>query len=224
MSVNIKSMENINIYNYGSSVVIIPTRDKETQFTLRPATGDIPSMIPMTWSEIDYFNSNSNAIRNGLVRFSKDIEKEVYDALRIANWNEILFDDAIEDIILNPTLDKLQKIVGVKSVSLIERVKGVLTYLKNSGRDISTRVDRIITTRYNEISHGKMKTDIVLSPKDTVVASVVVEDVDGLKAENQAMKNQISELQSQMSKLIEVQSKGEQKPKSPGRPKKIVTG
>lgn len=197
---SIKNMENINVYNYSSSVIVISCRDK--QYTLNPAANGVPSMVPLTPSEIEYFNSNSPAIRNGAVRFAKEIEEAVYYDLRITNWKDILFEDVIEDIVLHPTLDKLQKIVDVKNVAIIERVKGVLTSLKNAGEDISTRVDKIINVRYNEISHNKMKTDIVLSPKDAVIASAVVEDVTGLKAENEAMKDKLANMEAMIAELM----------------------
>lgn len=198
-SIPVKNMENISVYNYGSSVVVISTRDR--QYTLPPAEAGKPSMIPLTYKEIEYINSNSGAFRNGVLCFADDIKESVYKALGVTNWKDILFNGVTEDIILNPTMEKLQRIVDIKNAALIERVKGILTALKNSGGDISTRVDRIITARYDEISRNKRTTGIVLTAKDAAVKAAA-EDIDELRTQNEAMSKELAEMKAMMEQLL----------------------
>lgn len=220
-----KKQEYINVLNYSASYVILTTRDR--QFTLNPAIDGVPSMTPMRPIEIEDVNSNSSIFRTGGARFESDVQKDVYEYLRILDWEDILFEDVIEDIILHPTMEKLQRIVDVKNVAVIERVKGILTVLKNSQKhDISTRVNDIINTRYNEVTHGKMNTGIALSSKDTVVKASV-EDVNELKAQNDAMATELANMKAMMEELMKKQNSKpkttenkEDTKKSVGRPPK----
>ena len=198
---DIKKRENINVYNYNPSMVILPTRDKDRQYTLSPAVDGAPSMIPLTWNEVDYINSNSPLIKLGIIRFDEEEQEDVYKSLRNTDWKNILSNEDIEDILLNPTADKLQRIISITNNLLIGRVKGVLTALKNAGKGVTVEVDRIVLKRYSEISSGKLKTEIVLTPRDVTQPTATTEDVASIKKENKAMKD---ELESAMSRLDEM--------------------
>jgi len=201
-----KNFDIINVYNTNNSVLIIPTKDRDRQLRLSPAVGGVPSMVPMTFAELDFFNNNSSAVRDGIVEFSEDVREAVYKALRISNWENILFGSVIKGIIKKPTMEGLQRIVDVTSVGVIERIRGMFTYMKNDGYDVSTKVESIINTRYSEIARRKPKTEIVLAPKENVVATAVAGDVDTLKAENQEMRNKMAEMEAMLSRLMEQKS------------------
>ena len=158
----------------------------------------------------------------GIIRFEEELQEEIYTALRINKWRNILLDDEIEDIILNPTLEKLQKIVNINNNLQISKVKAILTFLKNSGKDVSINVDRVITKRYNEISGGKGKTDIVLTPKDTTKPLATIDDVAALKSENEsiktendAIKSELAEMKAMMAELLEAKNAEKQESTEP---------
>ena len=224
----------INVLNYNENPVAIATHQRE--YLCSPAEGENPSITPLTFSEIESLNSSSNAFKIGTLRFPSEVEADIYEALRITDWEDILTNEAIEDIILHPSLDGLTKIVKIQNASLFERVRGVFFSLKNSNQyDISTRVEKVITARYKELCNGKIKTKIILTPKDTIPITSS-EDVNALKAQNEEMKNQMLQMQQmmeQMMKMQQAQSESDKEAednekkvetetkKKPGRPRKV---
>ena len=194
----------INVLNYNENPVAIKTHVRE--YLCQPMEGDNPSITPLTFSEIESLNSNSNAFKIGTLRFPTEIEASVYEALRITNWEEILTNKDIEDIILHPSLSGLKRLIEINNVQLFERVRGVFFSLKNTNHyDISTRVEKIIIARHKELCNKKIKTDIILSAKDTT-ASVPLEDVNALKEQNLAMQTQMENMQKMMEQMIAMQN------------------
>lgn len=198
---SIRDKQVINVLNYNDSIVVVSTRDNGYAVNPRDIDGGAPSILPLSFSEIEYINSNSNAFKSGYLRFPKEIEEEMYTELRIVGWEDILTNEEIEQILLHPTIEGLQKILSIKSSTVFERVRGIFTVLKNSGDgNISIRVDRIISERYKELVNKKTKTDISLVPKDVAsIQSVSTEEVDSLK-------KQLQEMQAMMTKLLANQS------------------
>ena len=137
-------MENISVLNYNSFAVVISTK---TEGFLVPAmTNGVPSSIPLSYQEIEYINTSSNAFKTGTLRFEVDIEEEMYKSLRIVNWKDILTNKQIEDMLINPTMEGLQRIVDIQDVNYFERIRGIFVGLKNSNEyDISTR-EKVINT------------------------------------------------------------------------------
>lgn len=220
----------INVLNYNENPVAIKTHVRE--YLCQSAEHDAPSITPLTFSEIESLNSNSNAFKIGTLRFPTEIEKDVYEALRITDWEEILTNKDIEDIILHPSLSGLTKLIEIKNVQLFERVRGVFFSLKNTNQyDISTRVERIVNARYKELCNKQIKTDILLSTKDTNTA-ITNEEVDALKEQNLALQEQMEKMQKMMEQMMIIQTKNadkkevdvkedatvKQEPKKAGRP------
>lgn len=222
----------INVLNYNENPVCIKTHLKEY---LCPAMeGNNPSITPLVFSEVESLNSNSPVFRNGILFFEKRIQEEVYSELRIIDWKDILNNKDIENILLHPTLDGLLKIVNIKSVMLFERVRGVFFSLKNSNQhDISTRVEKIVNTRYKELCNRKLKSNIVLTAKDTV-EPVSTAEVNDLKKQNELLQEQMSNMQKMMEQMMSLQNNNISSEKvseimqtgtnttgkKPGRPKK----
>lgn len=225
----ITQAEKINVLNYNENKVSVMVSPTES-FTFEPSVdGEIPSVIPMTFEQIRYAN-NYNTFRGGFLFFDKNREKEVYEELGITNWEEILNNKEIQEILLNPSYEGLKKIVEIKDSAVFERVRAAFHKLKSDGtNDVSVRVQQIISTRYKELQNKKANTSIVLEKKD-IVQSVPNKEVESLKAENKAMQEQLANMQAMMEKLLAQQSvkteTNEQKKesathrKSPGRPKK----
>lgn len=225
----ITQAEKINVLNYNENKVSVMVSPTES-FTFEPSVdGEIPSVIPMTFEQIRYAN-NYNTFRGGFLFFEKNKEKEIYEELGIANWEGILNNKEIREILLTPSCEGLKKIVDIKDSAVFERVRAAFHKLKAEGtNDISVRVQQIISTRYKELQNKKVTTSIVIEKKD-IAQSVPNKEVESLKAENKAMQEQLANMQAMMEKLLAQQSvkteTNESKKettvpkKSPGRPKK----
>lgn len=227
----ITQAEKINVLNYNENKVSVMVSPTES-FTFEPSIdGEIPSVIPMTFEQIRYAN-NYNTFRGGFLFFEESREKEIYEELGINNWEGILNNKEIREILLNPSFEGLKKIVDIKDSAVFERVRAAFHKLKSEGtNDVSVRVQQIISTRYKELQNKKVNTSIVLEKKD-IVQSASNKEVESLKAENKAMQEQLTNMQAMMEKLLAQQSAktetNEPKKetitpkKSPGRPKKNV--
>lgn len=225
----ITQAEKINVLNYNENKVSVMVSPTES-FTFEPSIdGEIPSVIPMTFEQIRYAN-NYNTFRGGFLFFEESREKEIYEELGINNWEGILNNKEIREILLNPSFEGLKKIVDIKDSAVFERVRAAFHKLKSEGtNDVSVRVQQIISTRYKELQNKKVNTSIVLEKKD-IVQSASNKEVESLKAENKAMQEQLTNMQAMMEKLLAQQSAktetNEPKKeitapkKSPGRPKK----
>jgi uncharacterized protein YdcH (DUF465 family) len=201
--VSVRESKSINVLNYNPNNVSVKTSSKEYLF--EPAIDEYtPYQIPLSFDEIDFLNNNTNTFKFGFLQFPEDIEEEIYTELKITDWKDILTTKQIENIILNPTIDGLVKIVSIKNGSLFERVRSVFTVLKNSGAyDISTRVENVIKTRYKELLDKKFETDIVIKP---------VQNASENSQEVANLKDELSQLKDMMSQLLE--KKTTRKPRS----------
>lgn len=225
----ITQAEKINVLNYNENKVSVMVSPTES-FTFEPSIdGEIPSVIPMTFEQIRYAN-NYNTFRGGFLFFEESREKEIYEELGINNWEAILNNKEIREILLNPSFEGLKKIVDIKDSAVFERVRAAFHKLKSEGTsDVSVRVQQIISTRYKELQNKKVNTSIVLEKKD-IVQPASNKEVESLRAENKAMQEQLANMQAMMEKLLAQQSvKAETNEtkkeaatpkKSPGRPKK----
>lgn len=195
----------INVLNYNMNPVAIKTHIKE--YLCSPAEdNDHPSINPLSFSEVESLNSNSNAFSIGMLRFSPDVEEEIYDVLRIVEWKKILSNEDIEEIILHPSVSGLTKLVEIKNTSLFERVRGIYFYLKNTDQyDISTRVEKIINARYKELVNKQVKSNILLSTKDTTT-NIPNEEVIELKEQNKNMQTQMENMQKMMEQMMALQA------------------
>ena len=188
----IKDMKTINVYNFNQNVVVVST--KHDSYVVEPDKDiETTTTLPLTMYEIVEIKVNSNAFKNGLLSFSEDIEKEMYeDVLHILNWEDLLKPDQIEDIILNPTNDKLQKILNIKDSGMFDKVRAVFARLKNTtNKDISMRVEQLIEFRYSELRRGIRTSSYVFTQEDIKEDS---EDIKLLKEQNKMLQDQIDEM------------------------------
>lgn len=223
---NIKENIAIQIYNYNPFVLSVNTNI--TSHILQPCYDyDTPTSDYVTFAELSYVNSNSTAIRGGLIRFDKEQEKDIYEALQIRDYENILSNSGIEDIILNPNKEKLQKLVDIMDSSIFDRVLAVYQGLINSGEyDVSNRVTNIIDIRKSEFRKGITSSQIQLKAKDDNIQSTN-EDLESVKAQNDALQAQLNQMQEMMTKLLASQNKADESKttepvKKAGRPKKTT--
>ncbi len=203
-----RKKEIINVLNYNENVVTISTRDNGYAFA--PAEGDVPSIVPLTPTEIEYVNSNSNAFKSGILRFPKELEEEIYLDLRIVGWKDILTNQDIIGILTSPTIEGLQKIISIKNPSSFERVRGLFTKLRNSEEvDISIRVEKIINARYRELSNRQSKSDIQVVERDIKQNTIDSEEVAQLKLQVEQMQKMITEMAKPKEEVaaVEVEKK-----------------
>ena len=228
---NIKENIAIQIYNYNPFILSVNTNI--TSHVLQPCYDyESPTSDFVTFAELSYVNSNSTAIRSGLIRFDEKQAKDVYEALQIRDWEDIISNEDIEDIILNPNKDKLQKIVDIMDSSIFDRVVAIYQGLMNSGEyDVSNRVTNIIDIRKGEFRKGLNASQIQLKAKDDNIKNAN-EDVEEVKKQNENLQAQLDQMQEMMSKLLAsqnvttdtvVESSVETPKKKAGRPPKKTT-
>lgn len=177
------------VYNYGRSPVCVRTRYDSILF--EGSDGNSPVSKPLSFEEIAYINSNTNAFKVGLLTFDEENQKELNEELRNRDWESVLTDEQIKDIILNPTADGLNKILAIKSHQYFDRVRGMHVYLSNKGYDISSKVTNTIRSRYQEIKKGILNTRIEVVLKDSDNSSQ--KKINDLEAEIKALKEMLKQ-------------------------------
>lgn len=191
----ISKTKNYLVLNYGHSPIGVSTRHEN--YLIPGADGDVPASLPLTIDEIQVINSNSPVFKVGMLRFEEKDEKDIYEELRILDWQSILTDKDIEDILLNPDAESLQRLVSIESEPYYERVRGVYMGLKSAGAAISLNVSNAIEARREELLRHKRTTDIrVTANPDGQNKVASSEEVDDLK-------RQLAEMQEMMAKMME---------------------
>ena len=197
---SIKENVSIPVYNYNESNICIPTNI--STHILPPAVDGVPSVDYLSFAEINYINGISDCFRTGLVRFDDNDKEEIYSALGFADWKNILTNDEIRDILLNPTIEGLQRIIDVTNTSIFDRIRTIFVSLKeNTDNDISNRVIKIMETRELEFKRGIYKTQIVLKPKDVSEKSVSNDEINAIKEQNAMLMEQLAEMQKMIASL-----------------------
>lgn len=202
----IKDRKTLELLNYNENTVIVSTR--HDSYAIEPAIdSDTPTVFPLTIEEIVYINGNSVAFKNGILRFREDVEQEVYEELlNIQNWRDLITIKEIENIILSPTVDGLNRLISIKDSGIFDMVRGVFTRLKNNtDGDISLRVQDIIKARSEELRRGIRNSQIVIKPKDAMV-SVTGDEVDSLKKQNKELQEQMLKMQEMMEEIMSAQA------------------
>lgn len=216
----------ITILNYNNMIICVPTQGRT--YVLEPCLDNVPTMINLPFSDIEYINSQSNAFRIGTLFPKLDNPKEFYESLRIYDWENILTNEKIESILINPTIEGLQKLLDIKEDALFERVRMVLIKLKNSNNfNLSTKVVDLVNKRYDEIKHNILKTQYVLQESHIKNNDVIEsEKTKQLQEQNDKLQSQLNKMQEMLDKMLEMQNKAEEKfevdnlaKKSAGRPK-----
>lgn len=197
---SIKENVSIPVYNYNESNICIPTNI--STHILPPAVDGVPSVDYLSFAEINYINGISDCFRTGLVRFDDNDKEEIYSALGFADWKNILTNDEIRDILLNPTIEGLQRIIDVTNASIFDRIRTIFVSLKeNTDNDISNRVIKIMETRELEFKRGIYKTQIVLKPKDVSEKPVSNDEINAIKEQNAMLMEQLAEMQKMIASL-----------------------
>lgn len=197
---SIKENVSIAVLNYNESNICIPTNI--STHILPPAVDGVPSVDYLSFAEINYVNGISDCFRTGLVQFEDKDKEEIYSALHFSDWKNIITNAEIKDILLNPTIEGLQKIIGVTNKSIFDRIRTIFVGLKeNPDNDISNRVIKIMETRENEFKRGIYKSQIILKPKDASEKAISKDEIDAIKEQNAMLMNQLAEMQKMLASM-----------------------
>lgn len=175
------------VRNYTKSPVAISTRD--TRYLIPGGTLEAPAEFPMTLNELTYVNSISDIFKIGILFFDEEHEAEIYDVLRIRDWANILHIDEIDDIILNPTTEKLERVIAIQNQMYFERVYGEYIALKNAGRPISGSVEQVMKLRKKEFQKGTIRSEIKVKVSEPTVAQI------------DAQNDKIAEMEAKIAQL-----------------------
>lgn len=205
----------VKVYNYNPFILAVGDK------MLAPCYNyDEPTYESISVDQLQYINSNSNAVRNGLVRFDENEEDDIYAELGV-DKSRIIKNEEIEDIILHPTQGKLQKLLEIIDSSVFDRVVTIHQGLISSGAyDISNRVTMAIEEREKEFRRNILTTNIKLTSKVEQKNSND-EEVENIKKQNADLQNQLNQMQEMMKQLLATQNKvDENKTVSTSMPKK----
>ena len=193
------------LYNYSTSKIIVVLRNGS--IPIESGTRDQPAAYPFTMSELQQIASSSSVIQVGYLRPAKEDAKYIYETLRIRYWQNILTEEDNEQMILNPTVEGLTRLINIKDAFYFERVYGIFIGLKNVNAPIADNVARLIKGRYKELQKGKINTDYVVKEKDissmktfmAVETSDTANEVAALKDELSDKDAIIAELRKQLA-------------------------
>lgn len=183
----------IDVLNCDDNVVTISTLNGKG-YTFEPGSVEEPCVIPIPPEEIMYMNSTCSAFKNGVLRFRPEEQNEIFKAIGIKG-DDVLFIEDIDDTILNPTVENLQRMIDIKDGAQFERIRGRFYRMTNAGEDLSTKVKRLIDERYKELRAGKRNSELSVVP----AAKSAPADV---QAELETAKNQMAEMQKQMQAMM----------------------
>lgn len=197
--------ENVRVLYEGINTLDIHTQ-KDT-FYANKSDGVNPSEFIMPLNDLIYLNTISNEIRDGVLYFHEEDKEEVYKALKIRDYEEIMHDHDYAEIILSPTVEGLQKIIDIKDSSSFERIRAILFRLKDSNSfEISSRVETLISARFKELQNRKRNSDISVVDKDIEAKKIASKEIDAIKEQNQNLQEQLSQMQAMMAQLIAQQT------------------
>lgn len=193
--------QDINVLNYNENDVFVNGSKEHYKFAAS-RNGNIPTVVPIPMNELQYIASNTSIIETGWLTFDDDVKEEIYTELRIPNWRDILSNNDIKTILTKPTMEGLQKIIDIENQSYFDRVRIVMFKLMSEGVDITTKVNRIVTQRYDELQKRQRKSNIVLTKKDTTVSADKVRE---LSEQNVSLQSQLDEMKKMMEQMMTMQ-------------------
>lgn len=200
----------INVCSYMPSTIIASTSVQD--YVFEPCMTDNPIILPMSAIEVKEIHSKSGVFANGYLTFEDEIKADMYDFLKIQDWENILNQVEIMNCILSGKKNDIAKLINIKAKGYFDRVYGVYVALKQSNNyDISMRVAKAIEHRYKELQQGIIKTQIELvdsfsneDNKDKEIA-----EKDELLKQSQQEVSELKEQIANLTKLIEKQMKSQ---------------
>lgn len=191
---SIRKKNDIRVYN--EMPMQINLAGHHRNYVFPAASNGVPSMNLVDFADIEYAHSRSTVFSNGLLVFDESERDEIYNELRISNWKEtVWFEKDIIDVIENPTVESMQRIIDVTNLLIIERIRSKVVHAVNRNRSISNKVVSIVNARYKELASGIKKSKIVVKPIE------VVKSESDLRVET--LEKQLKEMTELMAKMTE---------------------
>lgn len=155
----------IRVINKNQFGVALSTRDRNIYLEGTLVNG-VPVEEYFTLAELEFINNRTPVIRDGIIEFDESEKEEVYTALKIPRWKETcIFEDEIDDMLINGTIEKMEKIVAIVNPVQIDRIFSHMQRLIKRGQvDISTRVQKVVEERRKEILRGDVNSRLRLRP------------------------------------------------------------
>ena len=198
---NYRGKKDIRVYNECPFQVNLIGQRREYIFP--PCLDGEPTMNFVDFDEIEYAHSRYNQFSIGLLIFNEEDREGMYQTLGIKDWqNKVWFNSDIEDIIMHPTLDKMQRVIDIKESITLERVRGMMVRFINEKRDVSQNVINIVNQRYRELSSGNVKSKIVIRQAD-VEQHVSADEVAELKRQLEEMQKMVAAMKDANSTIAE---------------------
>lgn len=193
--------DNILVLSYNENKICVSGTNEN--YIFNPSNGIDPIINVMSLKDLQFINSSTNLFKTGWLTFQDEEKEDIFKELRIRDWKLILTNENIKDILLNPSIEGLQKLIDISDETYFDRVRIILHILITDGEDISSRVKNIVDARYKELLRKQRKTSIVLSSKDTATSNNHVKE---LINQNTELKNQLEEMQKMMAQLMAMQN------------------
>ena len=197
-------LQNITVLNYNENEVFVDSSKEHYKFNAS-RDGVTPTMQNIPISELQYICSNTDVIVTGWLTFDEDDKDEIYTALRLPNWREILTNEDISNILTNPTMEGLQRIIDISNLTYFDRVRIVMFRLLNDGVDISNKVKNVVDRRYEELQKRQRVSSIILNPR-IGEKKVSNEQVQELSEQNAKLQEQLDEMKKMMAQFMSAQN------------------
>ena len=197
-------LQNITVLNYNENDVFVDSSKEHYKFNAS-RDGVTPTMQNIPISELQYICSNTDVIVTGWLTFDEDEKDEIYTALRLPNWREILTNEDISNILTNPTMEGLQRIIDISNLTYFDRVRIVMFRLLNDGVDISSKVKNVVDRRYEELQKRQRVSSIILNPR-IGEKKVSNEQVQELSEQNAKLQEQLDEMKKMMAQFMSAQN------------------
>lgn len=206
-------MKYIRVYNESSSPVVL--KGLTRTYVIDGRDGHNPMIEDIPEDDVHYINGRCDVFRTGRLHFDESEVESIMEKLRNPNWRkQLMSDDDIYAVILNPTAENLRLITKCMTRPEIERYRSAMVSLQNANRGVSDVMSRVVRERFAELANGVLASRIVL-PDDAVLnRNNAQHDIEAMKNENEAMRTQMAEMQKQLEALLAAQAPAKEKTKT----------
>ncbi len=192
--------QNIKVLNYNEIAICVDTL-KEKYIFNASRDGITPTIVQVPLNDLQFIYSNTKLITTGWLTFDEDEKEEIFKMLRFADWQNVLTNKDIRDILVNPTRERLQRIINIDNITYFDRVKTAMFELVSDGVDVTAKVSRLVEQRYKELQLKQRVSSIVLTDK-TVEKNVSSEEVKALNEQNKLLQQQLDEMKEMMEQIM----------------------
>ena len=99
--------DNILVLSYNENKICVSGANEN--YIFNPSNGIDPIINVMTLKDLQFINSSTNLFKTGWLTFQDEEKEDIFKELRIRDWKLILTNENIKDILLNPSIEGLQK-------------------------------------------------------------------------------------------------------------------